>query len=261
MPQFRVPWAVHERLWPLKYLIFLGLLGYSVYSLAGAEQLAEVEPFKTAIVLRFIREWPFVVFALALLVAGLFIERFYCRYLCPLGAALAIPGKLAMFNWLKRYRNCGDPCHLCAQDCMVQAITPLGDINPNECLHCLNCQVKYFDASVCPVMILKQAKTDKKTDKPSPARNRVTAGSCQRSSTGDRDVSGRTRDIETEPSTNLNLQAKENRLWTRPKNEASHVGTCSAEPPSQSAPVHSRQTDRLYQDSQRRHGRFQCRPG
>ncbi|MGI9421794.1 MAG: 4Fe-4S binding protein, partial [Hyphomicrobiaceae bacterium] len=165
VPQYRVPWAVHERVWPLKYLIFLALLGYSVYSLAGAERLAEVEPFKTAIVLRFIRDWPFVVFALVLLGAGLFIERFYCRYLCPLGAALAIPGKLAMFDWLKRYRNCGDPCHLCAQDCMVQAITPLGDINPNECLHCLNCQVKYFDASVCPVMILKQAKADKQAVK------------------------------------------------------------------------------------------------
>ena len=161
IPQYRVPWGLHERLWPLKYLIFLALLGFSVYSLADAERLAEIEPFKTAIVLRFVREWPFVAFAIVLLGIGLFVERFYCRYLCPLGAALAIPGKLAMFNWLKRYRNCGDPCHLCAQDCMVQAITPLGDINPNECLHCLNCQVKYFDSNVCPVMILKKSKTRK----------------------------------------------------------------------------------------------------
>lgn len=166
VPQYRLPWSLHERLWPLKYLIFLGLLGFSVYSLADAERLAEVEPFKTAIVLRFVREWPFVVFALILLGIGLFVERFYCRYLCPLGAALAIPGRLAMFDWLKRYRNCGDPCHLCAQDCMVQAITPLGDINPNECLHCMNCQVKYFDATVCPVMILKQAKSAKSSSSP-----------------------------------------------------------------------------------------------
>lgn len=158
VPQYRLPWALHERLWPIKYLIFLALVGYSVYSLTGAEKLAEVEPFKTAIVLRFVREWPFVIFAIGLLAIGLSVERFYCRYLCPLGAALAIPGRLAMFNWLKRYRNCGDPCHLCAQDCMVQAITPMGDINPNECLHCLNCQVKYFDDSVCPVMILKKSK-------------------------------------------------------------------------------------------------------
>ena len=40
---------------------------------------------------------------MALLVAGLFVERFYCRYLCPLGAALAIPARLRMFDWLKRY--------------------------------------------------------------------------------------------------------------------------------------------------------------
>jgi len=52
---------------------------------------SEVEPFKTSIVLKFAREWPFVVYALTLLAAGRFVERFFCRYLCPLGAALAIP--------------------------------------------------------------------------------------------------------------------------------------------------------------------------
>ena len=144
----------------------MALLGFSVYSLADAEKLAEIEPFKTAIVLRFMREWYYVLFAVVLLGVGLFIERFYCRYLCPLGAALAIPGRLTMFDWLKRYRNCGDPCHLCAQDCMVQAITPMGDINPNECLHCLHCQVMYFDDRVCPVMILKKTKASKTDGKP-----------------------------------------------------------------------------------------------
>lgn len=85
VPQVRVPWGLHERLWPIKYIIFLGLFGLSLYSLALAEMFAEVEPFKTAIILKFAREWPFVVFALTVLAAGLFIERFYCRYLCPLG--------------------------------------------------------------------------------------------------------------------------------------------------------------------------------
>ncbi|WP_339862746.1 4Fe-4S binding protein [Paremcibacter congregatus] len=163
VPQITVPWWLHERLWPIKYMIFLALLGLSVYSLSMAEHLAEVEPFKTAIVLKFMRAWPYLLFVGVLLVAGLFIERFYCRYLCPLGAALAIPGKLAMFNWLKRYRNCGDPCHKCAQDCMVQAIDPKGNINPNECLHCLGCQQTYYDEKVCPVMIHKLAKAGKKS--------------------------------------------------------------------------------------------------
>ena len=92
VPQYRVPWGLHERLWPIKYIIFLGLFGMSLYSTAFAEQLAEVEPFKTSIVLKFAREWPFVLYALTLLAAGLFVERFFCRYMCPLGAALAIPG-------------------------------------------------------------------------------------------------------------------------------------------------------------------------
>lgn len=161
VPQISIPWWLHERLWPIKYLIFLGLLGVSVYSIDIAETLAEVEPFKTAIVLKFVRGWPYLLFVAVLLAAGLFVERFYCRYLCPLGAALGIPGRMRMFNWLKRYPNCGDPCQICAQTCMVQAIEPNGDINPNECFDCLHCQQLYYDKKVCPVVIHKFAKAAK----------------------------------------------------------------------------------------------------
>lgn len=161
IPQITVPWGLHERIWPLKYIIFLGLFGFSLYSLAWAERFSEVEPFKTAIILNFIRDWPFVVYAVALLVVGLFIERFFCRYLCPLGAALAIPGRIRMFEWLKRYKECGRPCQRCANECMVQAIHPEGHINPNECIYCLHCQTLYYDDHRCPVMIQKRLKREK----------------------------------------------------------------------------------------------------
>ncbi|MDP1575611.1 MAG: 4Fe-4S binding protein, partial [Cypionkella sp.] len=118
IPQWTLPWGLHERLWPLKYMIFLGLFGVSLMSIEQAEHYAEIEPFKTAIVLKFVRAWPFVAYVAALLVAGLFVERFYCRYLCPLGAALAIPARLRMFDWLKRYKECGTPCQTCANECM-----------------------------------------------------------------------------------------------------------------------------------------------
>ena len=162
IPQVALPWGLHERLWPLKYMIFLGLLGLSIYSMSLAERLAEIEPFKTAIILRFTRDWPFVLFAVALLVIGLFIERFYCRYLCPLGAALAIPGRMRMFEWLRRYKECGSPCQYCATDCMVQAIHPEGHINPNECLYCMHCQVLYHDDQRCPVMIKKRHRRERR---------------------------------------------------------------------------------------------------
>ena len=155
VPQWTVPWGLHERLWALKYIIFLGLFGTMLASLDQAEKLAEVEPFKTAIILKFDRAWPFVLYVLVLLGAGLFVERFYCRYLCPLGAALAIPARIRMFDWLKRYKECGSPCQNCAHECMVQAIHPTGEINPNECHNCLHCQVLYQSKTICPVVIKK----------------------------------------------------------------------------------------------------------
>ncbi|MHA3980096.1 4Fe-4S binding protein [Halovulum sp. GXIMD14794] len=155
VPQITLPWGLHERLWAVKYMVFLGLFGVSLASIEQAEHLAEVEPFKTAIVLKFMRAWPFVAYAAALLVAGLFVERFYCRYLCPLGAALAIPARLRMFNWLKRYKECGNPCQTCANECFVQAIHPTGEINPNECLNCMHCQVLYQSETKCPVVMRK----------------------------------------------------------------------------------------------------------
>lgn len=167
VPQWMLPWGLNERLWPVKYMIFLGLFGLSIVSIPLAETYAEIEPFKTAIILKFVRDWPFVFFALALLLIGLFVERFYCRYLCPLGAALAIPARIRMFDWLKRYKDCGSPCQTCRNECPVQAIHPTGEINPNECVTCLHCQVLYQSESKCPVVI-RQIKRRAKTGTATP---------------------------------------------------------------------------------------------
>jgi NosR/NirI family nitrous oxide reductase transcriptional regulator len=169
VPQIRVPWDLHERLWPIKYIIFLFLFGMSLYSIAFAEQLSEVEPFKTAIVLKFVREWPFVLYATILLGAGLFIERFFCRYICPLGAALAIPGRVRMFEWLRRWPECGKPCQRCANECPVQSIHPEGHINVNECIYCMHCQELYWDDHRCPHMIQVRLKRAKRESLSSPS--------------------------------------------------------------------------------------------
>ena len=153
VPQLSLPFALHEKLWPTKYIIFLGLLALSLHAMSAATLAAEVEPFKTAIILRFLRDWPFVVYALLLLGAGLFIERFFCRYVCPLGAALAIPARLSTFRWLKRRPHCGRECRIGEIRCPVQAIHPSGEINPNECIYCLDCQEHYHDVYTCPPLI------------------------------------------------------------------------------------------------------------
>ncbi|MCR6630501.1 MAG: NosR/NirI family protein [Magnetospirillum sp.] len=153
--QFTPKFAWHERFWALKYVIFIALLGLSLYSLALAERWAEVEPFKTVWLVHFARDWVWVAYALLMLAAGLFVERFYCRYLCPLGGALGIPGRMRLFEWLKRRKQCGFECQKCAKECMVQAIHPNGQINPNECLYCMHCQVVYQDHGKCTPLLLK----------------------------------------------------------------------------------------------------------
>ncbi|MGE5159034.1 MAG: 4Fe-4S binding protein [Gemmatimonas sp.] len=176
VPQITVPWGLHERLWPIKYIIFLGLFGLSLYSVDLAERFAEVEPFKTAIILKFARGWPFVVYAVLLLVIGLFIERFFCRYLCPLGAALAIPGRIRTFEWLRRWQECGSPCQRCAKECPVQSIHPEGHINVNECIYCMHCQELYYDDHRCPHMIQVRLKREKFAAMSSPSMQSGGAG-------------------------------------------------------------------------------------
>ena len=156
IPQITIPFAVNERLWPIKYLIFLGLFALSLGPVELAEALTEVEPFKTAIALKFVRAWPFVLYAAGLLMVGLFVQRVFCRYLCPLGAALAIPATNSMFQWLKRRHQCGTSCHICAERCPVQAIHPEGRINLHECIYCLDCQSIYHDEHLCPPLVSRR---------------------------------------------------------------------------------------------------------
>lgn len=169
VPQYAVPWWLHERLRSLKFLVFLALFAVSLGSTGLAHRLAEVEPFKTAMVLRFWREAWFVAWALLVLAVGLFVERAWCRYLCPLGAALALPARLRQFEWLRRRRQCGAECRICAIQCPVGAIQPEGQIHPGECIHCLNCQVNYWNDRVCPPLIERRKRAERRTAAAAPS--------------------------------------------------------------------------------------------
>ena len=161
VPQLVLPSLVHERLLAVKYVILLVLFGISLQSLATAERFAEVEPFKTAILLHFQREWPYVLYAAALLAIGVFSSKFYCKYLCPLGAALALPTRLRVFDWLKRRKECGRPCQICANACEIQAIRSTGEINAHECHYCLDCQVIYWDDRICPPLVERRRRRER----------------------------------------------------------------------------------------------------
>jgi len=166
LPQWSPSYRVHRVLWRLKYVSLAVLAVAAVHAMQTMAVAAEVEPFKTVISLRMDRDWPFVVYALAVLAAGLFVERAYCRFLCPLGAVMAIGGRLRRFTPLrsaplKRRPECGSPCQLCARRCPIQAIEPSGAINMDECFYCLDCQVIHDDANVCPPLVTEARRNRK----------------------------------------------------------------------------------------------------
>ena len=152
-------------------MLFVALVGVSFVSWDLAMAGTEIEPFKAAIILRFMTEWPMVVYALALVAASLFVERFYCRFACPLGGGLAILGKVRIFNSLKRHAECGSRCHVCETVCPVGAIKRNGQINMNECFFCLDCQVTYYDDHTCPPMVWRRKLLERASEsQPTPVR-------------------------------------------------------------------------------------------
>ena len=162
VPQLTPKFTLSRALCMVKYVVVAGLVGVSAFwSMEWGLQGAEVEPFKTAITLKFERAWPFVFYATLLLFVGLFVERFFCRFLCPLGATLAILGRWHIFDFLKRRPQCGSPCHACEISCPVQAIEPSGRINMTECFQCLDCQVDYYDDTRCPPLIAERKRNER----------------------------------------------------------------------------------------------------
>jgi len=158
--QFLLPKRLHHRLKWVKYAIFYGLLAVSFYSMGLAEKLAEVEPFKTTFLVgMFNRPWPYTLFVAVLLGLSIITERPFCKYLCPLGAALAIPTTFRWFG-LKRKQEC-TTCHACAVGCGSIAIDPRGVIDQRECMLCLDCMVMYYDEHACPPLSHERKRRDK----------------------------------------------------------------------------------------------------
>jgi NosR/NirI family nitrous oxide reductase transcriptional regulator len=147
-----LPKALHDKLKWVKYGVFFGLLAVSLVSMESAEKLAEIEPFKTTFIVGvWNRSWPYWLFIGGILGLSMFSERPYCKYLCPLGAGLALPGRFRLFG-LKRKAEC-TTCHACATGCGSHAIDAQGKIDHTECMLCLDCMVMYYDDHACPPLV------------------------------------------------------------------------------------------------------------
>jgi NosR/NirI family nitrous oxide reductase transcriptional regulator len=92
-----------------------------------------------------------------LLVATIFVRNLYCRFLCPLGAALGLLSKLTIFR-IKRWSEC-NTCKLCEKTCQWGAIEG-PKIIMTECVRCDDCERLYMDQQKCPHWIIIRRKSE-----------------------------------------------------------------------------------------------------
>jgi len=84
-------------------------------------------------------EGAWLIFAIFLGAVSLnvFIPRFYCRFICPLGALFGIINRFAIWRIGKNTADCIN-CGLCEQSC-EGGCEPSGNIRISECILCFNC--------------------------------------------------------------------------------------------------------------------------
>ncbi len=92
-----------------------------------------------------------------LLVATVFVRNLYCRFLCPLGAALGLLSKLTIFG-IKRWSEC-KTCKICEKTCQWGAIDG-PRIIMTECVRCDDCERLYMDQQKCPHWIIIRRKSE-----------------------------------------------------------------------------------------------------
>ncbi len=141
---YELPLEIDARLRYIKYFILFFILVSKIF--VGSCILTGFDPWVAFANLPGLpgtfKEIPFAFLVLLLVIAGAFlIKRFFCRYLCPLGALQGILVGTGLVQ-LKRsgtITNCHN-CPSCSLNCPVNI--KLGDrefIDSPECIHCLRC--------------------------------------------------------------------------------------------------------------------------
>ncbi|WP_374261242.1 4Fe-4S binding protein [Zoogloea sp.] len=154
----RLPPQLGAALERSRYAVLAALVSAAALAPGLAEKGVEIEPFKTAITVGFDRSGPFVAWAVLMLLLGGIYYKFFCRYLCPLGAAMTLCGRLRILDWLPRRAECGQPCQTCRHRCAYDAIEKSGSIRYDRCFQCLDCVGIYHDAQRCAPLILHRKK-------------------------------------------------------------------------------------------------------
>ena len=139
-----LPQAIHDKAIYFKYAAVIFLIVMSI-SFANLSLFQYFEPFGT--IFYFSQSYALWAILALFILGSVFISRFYCRYVCPLGAALGIAALISPWR-ISRVPQC-DVCKVCEHSCPTGAIRgPKLDFK--ECVRCDICETKLIDrAGVC----------------------------------------------------------------------------------------------------------------
>ena len=143
----------------IKYFILIFFLGMAAFpSLAGSLQIGLLDPIPLVtrsvnlVILpiidgafnitspdnRFYQgAWLILAIFFTSILLNLVIPRFYCRFICPLGALFGIIDRFAIWRIGKTQSQCSN-CKLCQKSC-EGACDPAEKIRVSECILCFNC--------------------------------------------------------------------------------------------------------------------------
>jgi len=142
LPELKVPARLDRILTLGRYVTLIGI----TYATIETAKLwfSGYDPYRTIFSLGWLFEfnlsenWLAYLIALGVIVGGLFIPRFWCRYLCPQGALL---GLLQRISFIKIWRDpalCID-CGRCDRVCPSRLNVATADAVRGDCIGCLEC--------------------------------------------------------------------------------------------------------------------------
>jgi len=145
--KFKVNEQVDSILKYLKYvvLLFIIIVSWTI----GSNILQTVSPWDafgqiTNLSTVFSRLLIGLILLVLITIGAAFIERFFCRYLCPLGAIFAIISRLGITKINKPKDDCGK-CRACTMNCsMGLKLYKVDGARGGDCINCLKC------TEVCP---------------------------------------------------------------------------------------------------------------
>jgi polyferredoxin len=151
--QVRIPAKLEARASLIKYGILFGAIAWYLATHENSFY-RYIEPFW---MFSFEATTPLWIGLGVLLVASIFVRNLYCRFLCPLGAALGLLSNLSVFR-IKRWSECST-CQLCEKACEWGAIRKR-QIVMAECVRCDDCEILYDSRTKCPhwLLIAKRAR-------------------------------------------------------------------------------------------------------